>query len=133
MSEDVFKLIFSKNLRYYMSQEGKTQIDIVNDLGINKSSISSWVNGTRLPRMDKIEMLAQYLGVSRTDLIEERKLKSKGSASGSNLVLTPEEELHILNYRCLDAIDKAAVDAYMESRLDSDKYVGEGPAGSEAG
>lgn len=72
MGEDYYKNIFSKNLRYYMELNGKTQIDLINDLGINKSAISTWCNGTRLPRMDKVDMLAKYFHINRSDLIEEK-------------------------------------------------------------
>lgn len=73
MSDDIFKRIFSKNLRYYMNLNNKEQIDLINDLGFNKSAVSTWCNGTRLPRMDKVDMLARYFKISRSDLIEERK------------------------------------------------------------
>jgi len=67
--DDKYKKIFSKNLNYYMNLKGKTQTDIINDLDINKSAISSWCNGTRLPRMNKVELLANYLNISVSDLI----------------------------------------------------------------
>ncbi len=70
MSEDEYKKIFSKNLNYFMSLNNKTQIDIINDLGFNKSAVSTWCNGTRLPRMDKVDALAKYFGINRSDLIE---------------------------------------------------------------
>ena len=73
MSEDTYKRIFSKNLKHYMEINRKTQTDIINDLGINKSAISTWCNGTRLPRMDKVDMLAKYLHCKRSDLIEEKE------------------------------------------------------------
>lgn len=69
-TEDKYKKIFSKNLNYYMDLKGKTQTDIINDLDINKSAISSWCNGTRLPRMNKVELLANYLGINKSDLLE---------------------------------------------------------------
>lgn len=72
MSEDEFRKIFSKNLNYFMSLNNKTQIDIINDLGFNKSAVSTWCNGTRLPRMDKVDTLAKYFGINRSDLIENR-------------------------------------------------------------
>lgn len=71
MSEDQYKRIFSKNLRYYMSLNDKSQIDLINDLGFNKSAVSTWCNGTRLPRMDKVDALAKYFNINRSDLIEE--------------------------------------------------------------
>lgn len=60
---------FSKNLKRLLEENNKNQIDLVNDLGLTKSTVSSWVNGARLPRMDKIDMLADYFGVGRTALI----------------------------------------------------------------
>ncbi|HIX25271.1 MAG TPA: helix-turn-helix domain-containing protein [Candidatus Lachnoclostridium avicola] len=55
-----------------MSLNRKTQSDIINDLGYNKSAVSTWCNGTRLPRMDKVDALAKYFGINRSDLIEEK-------------------------------------------------------------
>lgn len=74
MSEELYKKIFSNNLRYYMNKCDKSQIDIVNDLGYDKSAVSTWFNGSRLPRMDKVDALAKYLGVRRSDLIEEKTI-----------------------------------------------------------
>lgn len=69
MLDDKYKKIFSENLNYYMNLRGKTQTDIINDLDINKSAISSWCNGTRLPRMNKVELLANYLNINVSDLL----------------------------------------------------------------
>ena len=55
-----------------MKVNEKTQSDLVNDLNFNKSAVSTWCNGTRLPRMDKVEILAQYFNINRSDLIEEK-------------------------------------------------------------
>lgn len=76
MAEDQYKKIFSKNLKYYMEINNKEQIDLINDLGFNKSAVSTWCNGTRLPRMDKVEKLAQYFNINRSDLIEEKNRHS---------------------------------------------------------
>ena len=72
MSDETYKKIFSQNLNYYMCLNRKTQSDIINDLGYNKSAVSTWCNGTRLPRMDKVDALAKYFGINRSDLIEEK-------------------------------------------------------------
>lgn len=72
MAEDEYKEIFSNNLKYYMNLYGKNQADLINDLGFNKSAISTWCNGTRLPRMDKVDILARYFHIKRSDLIEEK-------------------------------------------------------------
>lgn len=84
MGEDQFKKIFSRNLQYYMALNNKDQIDLINDLGFNKSAVSTWYNGTRLPRMDKVDALAKYFNINRSDLIEERKgeLSPRNSRKG---------------------------------------------------
>ena len=72
MPEEVYRKIFSRNLIHYMEMNGKTQTDLINDLGFNKSAVSMWCNGTRLPRMDKVDALAKYFKINRSDLIEEK-------------------------------------------------------------
>lgn len=71
--QDQYKKIFAKNLKYYMEANSKEQVDLINDLGFNKSSVSTWCNGTRLPRMDKVDALAKYFRINRSDLIEDKK------------------------------------------------------------
>lgn len=72
MSEEEYRKVFQKKLNYYMNYFGKTQADLINDLGFNSPTVSSWVNGHRLPRMDKIQKLADYFGIEKSDLIEDK-------------------------------------------------------------
>lgn len=72
MSDELQKSIFSKNLNYYMNKNNKTQTDIIEDLGINKSTISTWCNGTKMPRMDTIQKLADYFGIKKSNLVEDK-------------------------------------------------------------
>ena len=99
MADEYYKKVFSNNLRYYMSIKGKSQIDIINDLGYDKSAVSTWFNGSRLPRMDKVDALARYLDIRRSDLIEERTPTASSPAAPAAPVLTPHETDLILSYR----------------------------------
>lgn len=67
------KKIFAQNLNYYMAKNNKDQIDLINDLNVNKSTISTWCNGLKMPRMGTIQTLADYFGIMKSDLIEEKK------------------------------------------------------------
>lgn len=71
MSERDYAKLVAKNIRYFMDLNGKTQADLAKDLKISKATISSWVNGTRIPRMEKIDMLCHYFNITRADLMEE--------------------------------------------------------------
>ena len=66
------KKIFAKNLNKYMSDNDKKQKDLCQLLDVGKSTVSSWCNGEKIPRMDKIEILAKYFGILKSDLIEEK-------------------------------------------------------------
>lgn len=66
------KNIFAKNLNHLMRINYKSRKDLSDALGISYFTITAWVNGTKYPRMDKVEMLANYFGVLKSDLIEEK-------------------------------------------------------------
>lgn len=71
------KNIFANNLKRYMELNGKTRKDLEKDLGVSYYTISDWVNGKKYPRMDKVELLANYFGVQKSDLIEEELTEKK--------------------------------------------------------
>lgn len=65
------KEIFSNNLKKWLSIRNKTQTDIVENFDISPSTVSDWCNAKKFPRIDKIEMLANFLNIYKSDLIEE--------------------------------------------------------------
>ncbi len=68
--------VFSANLRRYMEIKKVTRTDICNALGFKYSTFTDWVNGAKYPRIDKIEMLANYFGIEKSDLIERKSANS---------------------------------------------------------
>ena len=67
------KKVFARNLNYYLTTRGKTQNDLVRDLEITASTVSDWANGKKYPRVDKMQMLADYFGILKSDLTEEHQ------------------------------------------------------------
>ena len=66
------KVIFAQNLQRYMDLHRKTRRDLSEALGISYYTVTDWVKGKKMARMDKIEMLAEYFGCLKSDLIEEQ-------------------------------------------------------------
>ena len=64
---------FAEMLRYYLMMNNKTQSDLVNDLGFDKSTVSNWCAGNRVPKIDVIIDIAKYLHVNVGDLIEDNR------------------------------------------------------------
>ena len=72
MSDIGNKKVFAKNLRMLMERTGKERSQICSDLGFKYTTFCDWYNGNKYPRIDKIEMLADYFGVLKSDLIEDK-------------------------------------------------------------
>ena len=67
--------VFSKNLRFYLNATEKTQKDVALAIGVTPASLNEWLKGKKYPRIDKIELLATYFGILKSDLIEDKGTK----------------------------------------------------------
>lgn len=67
------KEIFAKNLQYYMDINNKTRIEVCRDLEIPYSTFTDWCNANIYPRIDKIQLLANYFGIQKSDLVENKE------------------------------------------------------------
>ena len=93
MSEDEYRKVFVRKLAYYMQLNGKNQIDLMHDLGLKSATVSSWCTGKKLPRMDKIQLLADYFHIEKSDLLEDKV------AAQSEIILTVEEKALVKSWR----------------------------------
>ena len=81
------KEIMANNIRYYMNINNVTQTELCNTLGFKMPTFSDWVNAKTYPRIDKIELMAIYFGISKSDLVEEQSKKTAYSKGVSINVL----------------------------------------------
>lgn len=88
MSDLGNKEVFAKNLQYYMKLNNKTRNDVCRDLEIPYSTFTDWCNANIYPRIDKIQLLANYFGIQKSDLVENKE-KSKTDALGNPVVSLP--------------------------------------------
>lgn len=126
MSEQEFAKILSRNLRLLMYQKGITQAQMSRELGIGKSTLSTWMSGQRMPRMDKIDILCRYLNCMRSDLMDEKREKR------TETTFTQEEMMLIVQYRMLNAEGRARVRDDMENYLELPKYTRKGDTSSNS-
>ena len=64
--------VFAKNLAFYLERSGRSQKELSEILGVATSTFNDWMKGKKYPRIDKIEILADYFGILKSDLIEEK-------------------------------------------------------------
>lgn len=106
MGESLKKRI-SFNLRSCLEQKEKTQADLARALGASTGTVSDWCNGNRLPRIDTMEEICAWLGISLRDLIPDAE-SSYMSVSGM-MVTDPDEQEVVIGYRNADDLGKAMV------------------------
>ena len=80
------KSIFAKNLQRQMDINQKTRKDVCDALGFSYYTFSDWVNGKKYPRMDKVEMLANYFGILKSDLIEEKTEEHRQMQKNNDII-----------------------------------------------
>lgn len=68
------KEIFSKNLNHYLSLNNKTQREVAQAINVSPQTFNTWCQGIALPRMGKVQRLADYFGISKSDLIDYKKI-----------------------------------------------------------
>lgn len=78
--QEAAKKCFSNNLIKWMSIKNKTQADICAELNLTASTVSDWVKGKKYPRVDKMQALADFLGVSINALRDEQDEKMSAKA-----------------------------------------------------
>ena len=66
------KETMAENIQYYLDRQHKDRSDLCRDLGFKYTTVSNWLQGTKYPRIDKIEMMARYFGITKADLVEKR-------------------------------------------------------------
>ena len=96
------KKIMAKNIQYYMDLYNKTRNDICQDLGIKYTTFTDWIKANTYPRIDKIELMANYFNIEKSDLIEEHNKESIQSDRPlpSNIILPSAHKLPIMGTIC---------------------------------
>lgn len=71
MSDLGNRQIMAQNIRHYMEINHINQTELCAALGLKAPTFSDWVNAKTYPRIDKIELMANYFGISKADLVED--------------------------------------------------------------
>ena len=94
------KEVMARNIKKYMDRKGVTAAEVCRALNFKTNTFSNWITAKIYPRIDKIEMLAEYFGVAKSALVEDSE----------NIVLSSKEEKLVINYRESDDTTRNIVD-----------------------
>ena len=100
MSNIGTKEVFAKNLKYYIEKSGKDRRELAKIWGFPYSTMTEWINGKKYPRIGRIEIMADYFGILKSDLIEDKPQEHKEMQKKNNIlsdiVLKMNEDAELL-------------------------------------
>ena len=102
-------MALSDNIKYLRISSELSQPEFGKLFGVTDKAVSTWENGSRVPRMGVIQKIADYYDIKTSDIIDGN-ISQKTS---SNTVQSIEPTL-LKKYRTLDEYGKKAVDAILD-------------------
>jgi transcriptional regulator with XRE-family HTH domain len=72
MNTEESKQIMARNIKRYMDKKGVTNQQLCDALGFKYTTFMDWIKGVTYPRIGKVEAMANYFGILKSDLIEEK-------------------------------------------------------------
>lgn len=82
-----------------MNKKGIDRNTLCSDLDLKYTTVRDWLKGITYPRIGKIELLANYFNVNKSDLIED---KSEKSDISSKINFDPRQAILLSNYNKLN-------------------------------
>ena len=83
------KDIFSSILTKKIEEKGLKQIDVARAIGVSRTAISDWCKGVKIPRTEKFDELASFLGMTRQELMgwSEEEVECLFGESGNQIAV----------------------------------------------
>ena len=111
--------IFKERLQFYIMRSGKNKKQISEEMKIPYTTFTEWANGKKFPRADGIEAIANYFGILKSDLLEEKQTDNenicdiyscrtatvfnKNGIAGAHKIVADPQKLQSMN-ELLDAV-----------------------------
>jgi transcriptional regulator with XRE-family HTH domain len=72
MNEDD-RLVFGRNLSHYMNRDHVNGVTLAKYMKVSSATISDWMHGKKMPRVDKLKSLANYFRINMSDLTDNKE------------------------------------------------------------
>lgn len=81
------KEVLARNIRRYMNAANINQKELAEIVGVSAPTVNDWLKGKKYPRIGKVEIMANYFGCEKSDLIEEKNAVVDVEISEKNKLL----------------------------------------------
>ncbi len=79
----------AQNIKRYMRKKNISRRELCDALGFNYNTLADWLHARKYPRIDKIEMMANYFGISKADLVEQYSEDSANHIGALDVIKIP--------------------------------------------
>ena len=79
----------AQNIKRYMRKKNISRRELCDALGFNYNTLADWLHARKYPRIDKIEMMANYFGISKADLVEQYSEDSANRIGALDMIKIP--------------------------------------------
>lgn len=90
--------IIASNIQRLMRKKGVVATDVCKALDIPNATFSDWINAKTYPRISKIEKLAEYFGVNRSDLVDLYIDREDPAYKAARVQSSPDDDEELLEY-----------------------------------
>lgn len=101
------KQVFANNLKYLLKKKGLKYTDFAKAINIKYTTVLDWVNARTFPRIEKLDIIAKYFNVQKSELLDEQMP-----------TFISVLDLEDLMNQTLTAINKAENICYKEMKLE---------------
>lgn len=107
MADDELRAIFMRNLNHYMELAGYKQADLARYMKVSTTTTAKWCTGQTMPRIDKIQTICNWLGITKEDLLSDHAMPTQEYYLKKETRDIAEELLNNPGYKALfDAVRK---------------------------
>ncbi|KPJ21712.1 LexA family transcriptional regulator [Streptococcus phocae] len=85
------KKVMASNIRRYLEKKNMNPKEFSRAMNFKYSTVLDWVNAKTYPRIDKIELMANYFDIEKSDLVEV--YSRENIPAPSNIVVKLDKEL----------------------------------------
>lgn len=96
MSDLEQRKVFSDNLTRFLETYHKTQKEVADAIHVSPQTFNTWVHGKAIPRMGKVQLLADYFNVPKSYLIDVQTEQKYHISFDSNIHPIAKKRFHVL-------------------------------------
>lgn len=110
------KEVMANNIIRQMKLKNVDRKQMAKDLNLKYTTLSDWINAKTYPRIDKIELMANYFGVNKSDLVESPNVKPIETIEAKKVPVVSQISAGVPIYSEQNILEYAYIPAYLSER-----------------